>query len=252
MSKIVITRGLVIFLLSTWLVACNSSPQPRLGMVETPEGSGLMYGSTIENNLVTDAAFYSNTKIKIRTRNTSGDLAFDLDDLTKRLERAMISKGYEPTQGDDFGLLLDVNVMHSGHIQERLTYEYAFLGGVAGSLASARGKARDSQDLGALGGAALGAIIGDNITEDTYMIIANVTFGVVKNRTVSKRRVTFSRSTKIKNLDDPDEDEKEVISGFKRTYHTNLAVYAGGRNVKQREITEGVRSRVIRIVSDFL
>ncbi|WP_158498740.1 complement resistance protein TraT [Magnetospira sp. QH-2] len=228
------------------------SPEPRLGMIETPEGSGLMYGSTIEKSLVTDAAFYRNNKIKIRTRNTSGDLAFDLNDLANRLETAMITKGYEPTQGNDFGLILDVNVVHSGHIQHRHTYEYAFLGAAMGRLATVRGQARDASNLGAVGGAALGAIIGENIADDTYMIIANVTFGVVKKRTVSKRRVTFSRSTKIKNLDDPDEDERQILGGFKRTYGTHLAVYAGGRNVKQREITEGVRSRVIRIVSDFL
>ncbi len=79
-----------------------------------------------------------------------------------------------------------------------------------------------------------------------------MTFGVIKESKKSKKRITFSRSAKLKNIDDPDEEEKVVLSGFKKAYTTGVAVFAGGRNVPQAEIAGEVRQRIIRIVSDFI
>ena len=68
----------------------------------------------------------------------------------------------------------------------------------------------------------------------------------------SKKKITFSRSAKLKNIDDPDDEEKVVLSGFKKAYTTGVAVFAGGRNISQAEIAGEVRQRIIRIVSDFI
>lgn len=241
-----------IVIVSALLVALPGCAQtPRIGMV-ADSGTGLMYGSTIENNLVTDPSFYRNRKIKVRTRNTSGDRAFGLTEFTDSLNRAYADKGYEPTGEDDFGLILDINVMYSGHIQHNSATSFSFLGAASGQIYGARSKAAYGRDMGLISGATLGSIIGSHVTEDTYMIIARVTFGSIKKTKGSKRTVTFSRSKKLKNIDDPDEDERVYNRGFKKSYTTRLAVYAGGTNVTQSQIIEEVRKRMIRIVADYL
>lgn len=227
------------------------APQPRMGMVTDPE-TNLMYGSTIEKNLVTDASFYNNRKIKVKTRNTSGDVAFGLREFTDSINAAYGEKGYTPSSEDGFGLLVDVNVLHSGHIQRRSIRQYSFLGALAGSMYGERTMGPIDPALGAVSGAAIGSIIGRFVTEDTYMIVAHVTFGVVKKAKKTKKRVTLSRSKKLKNIDDPDEEEEVYARGFKKVYTTHLAVYAGGLNVAQDEIAAEVKNRVARIVGEFL
>ena len=226
-------------------------PLARGGMVKDPK-TGLMFGSVIENNLVTDASFYNNNKIKVRTRNTSGDLAFGLREFTDQLKDAYSQNGYEPTSKNDFGLLIDVNVMYSGQIQSNLAGEYALLGAAAGGIAGVRSQANAGTAIGVVAGATLGSILGSFVTDDTYIIVADVTFGVVKKYKKSKKTVTFSNSVKLKNLDDPDEDDRIINRGFKKTYQTQVSVYAGGRNVSQTEISGEVRKRIIRIVGDFI
>ena len=234
-----------------FLSACISQPPTRMGMVKDPE-TGLMFGSVIGNNLVTDASFYNNNKIKVRTRNTSGDLAFGLREFTDQLRSTYAGNGYEPTSSNDFGLLIDINVMYSGQIQSNLATEYSFLGAAAGGIAGYRSQANAGTAIGAVAGATLGNILGSYVTDDTYIIVADVTFGVIKKLKKSRKTVTFSNSVKLKNVDDLDEDEQTMNRGFKKTYRTQVSVYAGGRNVSQAEISRQVRQRIIRIVGDFI
>lgn len=232
------------------LAACVPQ-QSRLGMVTDP-GTGLMYGSTIEHNLVADPSFYNNRKLKIRARNTSGDIAFDLSSFTRTLANQYATKGFTPTDADDFGLLLDVNVLYSGHIQSNYAVQFGFLGATAGGAYGERGGRTMGPLVGTVAGATVGALAGAYVSEDTYMIVADITFGVIKKARTSQKRVSFSRSEKIKNVDDPDEEEQVYNRGFKKSYSTQLAVYAGGRNVAQAEIAEGVRQRIARVLGDFL
>lgn len=232
------------------LAACVPQ-QSRLGMVADAE-TGLMYGSTIENNLVADPTFYNNRKLKIRTRNTSGDIAFDLTKFARTLADQYAAKGFTPTSAEDFGLLLDVNVLYSGHIQSNYATQFGFLGAAAGGAYGERGGRTMGPLVGTVAGATVGALAGAYVSEDTYMIVANITFGVIKKAKTSQKRVSFSRSEKIKNIDDPDEEEEVYNRGFKKSYSTQLAVYAGGRNVAQAEIAEGVRQRIARVLGDFL
>jgi len=39
------------------------------------------------------------------------------------------SQGLHPTEGDDFGVKFDVNVLYSGHARKNMSSEFAFLGG---------------------------------------------------------------------------------------------------------------------------
>lgn len=244
-------RATLIILSGLMISACSVMPnQPRLGMV-VDQKTGLMFGSAIENNLVTDSTFYSNRTLKVRTRNTSGDDSFGLNGFKGDLRAAYSDKGYEPiSDGEPFGLLMDINVMYSGQIQTNQATQFSLVGALLGSTYS--GNTDRGKIIAVTSGAALGHIVGQFATEDTYMIVANVTFGVVKPRKISKKRVTFSRSKKLANIDDPTVDEKVYVRGFKRTFTTQFTVFAGGRNISQSDIVEQVRKRAVRIAADFI
>jgi hypothetical protein len=213
-----------------------------------------MYGSIIEKNIVTDPSFFANRKIKVRIRNTSGDMAFDLHGFKNQIRRALAASGYEPTNGDDFGLLIDINVMYSGQIQSNLSREFTFLGAAAGGLAGAaktNGGAIGTT-AGVLAGATLGNIIGSFVTNDTYIVVSRVTFGEIKEAKRSKKYITFSRSPKLRYEDDDKEEKGRKNRGFRNAFTTGLSVFAGGRNTAQSEIAEQVRARIARIVGNFI
>ena len=228
-----------------------ANPPARGGMVKDPV-TGLQFGSAVERNIVTDASFFTNKKIKVRTRNTSGDTAFNLRQFTNQLSSTYASNGYEPTNQGDFGLLIDVNVMYSGQVQRSLANEFGFLGAAGGGLAGYKiGGDGVGAGAGVLVGAALGSILGSYVTDDTYIIVLEVTFGVIKEIRGSKKTITFSRSPKY-NYEKEDEEINRNKRGFKKTYKSKIAVFAGGRNVPQSRIAGDVRQRIIRIVGDII
>ncbi len=234
------------------LGACAPSHQQRLGLVTDPD-SGLAYGSVVDGTLVTDPAFYDNRRIKIRIRNTSGDAAFDLHGFRSRLVEAYRAKGYEPTDGDDFGLLLDVNVAYSGLIQDDLRREFAFLGAAWGGGVGAVKGAESGRPhgtpagaaMGTVTGAAIGAVIGSFVRENTYVVVSRATFGVRRKKAKTGRVVTFSRSLKV------ERDPQRLVDGLRKAFDIDVAVYGGARtNVQQAEVSDEVRHRLVRIVSD--
>jgi len=249
-SNLSLTAGAIVLgLIAAGMSACTYPSSTRMGMV-TDEETGLMFGSAIEKNLITDASFYSNRKIKVRTRNTSGDEVFNLERFTGDLNTAYTAKGYEPTGQDDFGLMMDINVMYSGQVQTNRASSYRLIGALMG--ATYGGETDRGLLTGTVTGAALGNVAGHFDTQDTYMIVAQVTFGVLKPYKETRKRITFSRSNKLKTIDNPNEDEKIINRGFKKTVSTQIAIYAGGRNLGQSEIAEEVRKRAVRIVADFI
>jgi hypothetical protein len=248
----ILLRISIIAIFGIGLSGCLNPPT-RMGMVKNPS-TGLMYGSIIEKNIVTDPSFYDNKKIKVRIRNTSGDVAFDLHGFKNQIRAILAASGYEPTDDDDFGLLIDINVMYSGQIQSSLTREFAFLGAASGGLAGAA-KSRGGgigTAVGVLAGATLGSIIGSFVTDDTYIVVSRVTFGEIKEKKRSKKYITFSRSPKLRSEYDNREEQIRKTRGFKKAFTTSLSVFAGGRNTVQSDIAEQVRARIARIVGNFI
>ncbi len=244
------SRGLLTTtIIALSLSACISAPPTRLGMVKNPD-TGLMIGSNVEKTIITDASFHKNNKIKVRIRNTSGDTAFDLNAFRSTLENAYARAGYEPTSEGDFGILVDVNVRYSGHIQTNLEASYGFLGAAAGGITGYRSGTSAGTAIGTVAGATLGSILGSFTTDDTYIIITNVTYASIKDSRSKKpaKTVTFSRSTSLYN----EEEENESTRSLKKTITTGVAVYAGGRNTEQSDIAKQVRERIARIVSDII
>lgn len=234
-------------LLATATLAAGCAQPSRYGMVEDPE-TGLMWGSAVERNLVIDAAQLENRTIKLNLRNVSGDSSYDLTLFRKRLLDALIAKGYTPTDGNDFGVKFDVNVLYSGHIQNNLAGEFTFLGAAAGGVAGYRGtnESRNSA-AGMLAGATLGAIVGSYARDDTYITVAEVTVAVADQyRGTTKKTVTFSASPPLQEV------RPSSIKPFEAMLQTKVAVYAGGRNTAQRQVSGGVRERLARIVADAI
>ena len=237
-----------------YIPACGSigSPLSRLGMVKNPK-TGLQIGSVVDGTTITDSSLFKNRKLKVRIRNTSGDLNFDLKSFSSRLDGAYAAAGYEPTKGDDFGLLINVNVRYSGQIQQNLSNEYGFLGAAAGGIAGYRSKATAGTIIGAAGGATLGSIIGSFITDDTYIIIADISFVIIKGQKKREgKTITFSRSITGPIEDEDEKEERKKSRKIKRSITRNVAVFAGGRNVNQSEIAGEVRQRLVRIISDII
>ncbi len=240
-------RTAAITLFAAVLVLAACAPQQRMGMVVDPE-TGLQWGSVIEKNIVVDASQFENPRIKINIRNTSGDPNFDLHQFRSKLEQAYAAKGYEPTRSADFGILIDINVMYSGQVSRNMAAEFGFLGAAGGAVAGAAiGRDTIGGVAGALAGVTLGTILGSYVTEDTYIVVAHVSLGVVDlERGERETTIVFSASKKEKRR------ERAGFKPFRKRLKTGIAAYAGGRNVSQRRIAEGVRQRFFRILTDVI
>lgn len=238
-------RATVILALGTALLLGGCASKTRLGMVKDPQ-TGLQYGSAVENNVVIDVAQFRNRKIKVNTRNTSGDAALDMRTFAARLRESYAGKGYQPTEADDFGIRVDLNVLRSSQIRSNYAAEYGFLGAAAGGIAGYRSDARAGTAIGAVSGATLGAILGSFDTEDTYIVVAEVAIAIVDTRSgVTERSITFSRSPRL-------EEREADVRPFREVGRTRIAVFAGGRNAGQAAIAEEVRQRLARIVGDII
>ncbi|MCG8512307.1 MAG: hypothetical protein MI741_24065 [Rhodospirillales bacterium] len=123
---------------------------------------------------------------------------------------------------------------------------------------AAAAKKRDDQVAtvaGALAGATFGNIVGSYVTDDTYIVIARVTFATVRESgKKASKTLTFSRG--FKPYEDEEErkrkEERRTARGIKKAHHLDVAVFAGGRNTPQKKIAEEVRQRLVRIVGDII
>jgi len=234
------------------LASCIGAPPSRLGMVKDPD-TGLQFGSVVERSIVTDPAFMNNRRLKLRLRNTSGDPAFDLRGFSEQIKQSFAAAGYQPVEDDNFGILVDVNVNYSGQIQRNLSTEYAFLGAAAGGVAGYRSQANAGTAMGVVGGATLGSIIGSFVTDDTYIIVSQVTIGFVRQPLGRDgRTVIFGRSGQGHPDDEEEREERRRQTQLRNSTSTGVSVYAGGRNVRQSEIAGEVRQRIARIIGDII
>ncbi len=239
-NRLVLLTSLLLLML---LLGC--AVPNRFGMISDPE-TGLQYGAVLERSFFIDSSQFENNTIKISARNASGDLNYNIRGFIKSLEKAFLEKGYSINNQGNFGIKYDVIIEYSGHIQSNMSEQYAFLGGAAGGIAGYRSEAKAGEAIGVLTGATIGTIIGSYVTDDTFIIIARVTIGVIDDVKKHKKTVTFSSSPKLQ------EEEQSGVTAFEKIMTTRVAVFAGGRNVQQAEIVQGVKSRLLSIISDII
>lgn len=237
----------VLFLLSAFLLASCAEPT-RYGMVRDNQ-SGIQIGSAIEHSFFTDAGQFKNRYIKVTTRNVSGDAAYRLRGLEGQLEQAFKEKGFLPVKDENFGIKLDVNVLYSGHVQQNMAQQFGFLGGAAGGITGYRSDSRASTATGILAGATIGSIIGSYITDDTYIVVAEVSIGVTDaaDSSIDKKVIRFDSSPQLQ-----EEKSRSNFKAFRQSTSTRIAVYAGGRNMSQDQVSEQVKLRLIDIVKDVI
>ena len=237
---------IAIGLLTCAIAVSSCAPRQRLGMVTDP-ATGLQYGSTVSRNILVDASQFVNRKIKIRIRNTSGDPAFNLHQFRASLERAYAEKGYEPSQQDGFGILLDVNVIYSGQASRNKAQELGLLGASAGGIVGTAKGGGIGAAAGIVTGATLGTVIGSYVTEDTYIVIARVNLAIMKLEPKDDgTTIVFSSSQKKEHR------KRKAVRAFQQRLRNQIAVYAGGENTPQATIAGNVRQRFIRILSDII
>ncbi|MBL6996533.1 complement resistance protein TraT [Desulfobacula sp.] len=229
------------------LIVFTGCAQPtRLGMIKDP-ATGIQYGSVIEKSFFIDASQFENNSMKLSARNVSGDYNYNIRDLVRHLRTSFSEKGYSFGDSEEFGIKFDVIVEYSGHIQKNMAAQYGFLGGLTGGVVGYRSEARAGEAIGVLAGATLGAIAGSYVTEDTYIIIAKVSIGVINRLKSQKKTVTFSTSPELQN-------EKEVlgVNYFRDVKSTKIAVFAGGQNVNQSDVVQAVKNRLYSIIADII
>ena len=235
------------------LAACVSTQKNKYRMVKD-EKTGFSYGATQSGEFIADPALFRNAKLKLRIRNTTGDPALDMQSFRQQLEDAYSSVGYEITNGDGFGILLDINVRYFGQATDMLPAEYTFLGAAMGGVAGAstgiqRGRTADTVTgamAGTVVGAALTEILRNYATEETFIIISSVTMATVMPEVVEdEQTISFVTGKRIRK-------KKTNFKGFRSRETVDLAVYAGGRMAGKSDIIHEVRNRHLRILKDII
>ena len=235
------------------LAACNSAQPNKYHLVED-ETTGFSYGAAKSGEFIADPAMFRNSKLKLRIRNTTGDTSLDLYEFREQLEEAYSAVGYEITDGKDFGILLDINVLYFGQVTEMLPREYTFLASGAGSLGGAIIGSQNGGAQGAMIGMAAGSLVGATIgeilrsyaTDETFSIVSSVTLAtVVPEHVDDETTISFVTGKKIR-------EKKTNFKGFRSRDSLMLGVYAGGRSAEKSDVIEEVRTRYLRILKDII
>lgn len=237
-----IRRFLSAAVLATLLAAC--APTSRGGMI-VDRNSGLQFGSVMEKNFVVDASQFRNNKVKIRIRNTSGDVDFGIKEFRRQIAASLEAAGYEIVSSNDFGILFDVNVRYAGQATSNLSKEFAVLGALGGGVGVGSGLKGTTGAI--LSGATLGAIVGSYVREETFTIVSDVSLGFIDRQTAgSEKKISFGgRAPKKKK-------RTRNFHGFHKRVTSQIAVYAGGRNISSKDIAQQVKQRLARILGDAI
>ncbi|AMK11909.1 complement resistance protein TraT [Pseudodesulfovibrio indicus] len=249
-----ILKKIILLMCVVMLLASCVERQQNSRRLVKDEATGYSYGATKSGEFVTDPAMFRNSKLKLRIRNTTGDPDLDIYNFRNQLEAAYGAVGYEITQGDDFGILLDVNIRYFGQATDMLPAEYTFLGAAAGGVAGSTPGIQGGRPADAITGAAAGTVIGAALseilrnyaTQETFIIISSVTMGTVMPEHVEdESTISFVTGKKVR-------EKKTNFKGFRSRETVELAVYAGGFRADKSDIIDEVRSRHLRILKDII
>ncbi|AVM73237.1 complement resistance protein TraT [Magnetospirillum gryphiswaldense] len=208
-----------------------------------------MYGMRSDGTVFTDPALHPNRRLKVSLRNMSGDPVWDLEDTREQLYQGYTAKGYERSDGNDFGLKIDLNVIRSQQYDRDMMAQYGFLGAATGPVAGAVGGALigGTPSAAAVGagagmatGVSLGTLAGYFTVDNIYVVITEAIFAIRRNATKPRRVVTFDGSPRV------EEWEGSGTGSFSQVHRVTIANYGGGRNITQQEIAEDIRKRQMR------
>lgn len=246
---------ILMLLCSLVLASCFASQQQKNPyLLVEDKKTGYSYGAMKSGEFIADPAMFRNSKLKLRIRNTTGDPSLDIYDFRKQLTESYGAVGYEVTDEDDFGILLDINVRYFGQATEMLPSEFTFLGSATGGLVGGMVGAKSGNPQDAMTGVAGGIIVGSALSEiirnyatnETFIIISSITLGTVMPEHVEdEKTISFVTGRKIR-------EKKTNFKGFRSKSSVGLAVYAGGRMAGKGDIIDEVRDRHLRILKDII
>ncbi len=207
-----------------------------------------MYGMRADSAVFTDAALFPNRRLKLSVRNLSGDPVWDLDGTRDQVMAGYLDKGFERSDGVDFGIKVDLNVVRSQQYDVDLLAQFAFFGATAGGVAGGgvgaatggTGSILPGVAVGMAAGSTLGALASYFTADHIYVVVTEATFAIRRNSTKAKRVVTFDGSPRI------EEWEESGYGSFHKVHRVMIANYGGGRSVSQSDIADDIRRRQIR------
>ncbi len=247
MKKICMIKITLLVIILSLLCISGCRSKQRMGMVRDQK-TGLLYGSLMHGNMLLDPSQFDNPTIKLTIRNTSGDPAVNLKALQSTLERAYREKGYKLTKRGKYSIHLDINLRYSGQISYDVAEEVSLISGMGGGYLGGRmGQNADSAVMGAASGATIGAIVGQYATQDTYIMIADVTIGLVDKHAKRRKYIIEFGDTQIIR-----DSEDTGYTAYRVREKAEVAVYAGGDVTSQSKIVRGVTTRFKRILQDVI
>lgn len=244
-KKLIILACIVAILGLSLMAGCRS--KQRMGMVRD-EQTGLLYGSMTSGSFVIDPSQFDSPTLKVTIRNTSGDPAVNLKALRSTLEASYRDRGYKIVRNGKYSVHLDINLRYSGQISKDVADEVGLIGLGGGAYAGARiGKSADAVVAGGASGAAIGTIMGQYMTQDTYILLADTVLALVDKNAKKRTMIIEFGDTQIER-----EGEDTGFTSYRVREKTQVAVYAGGDNTPQSEIVRGVTLRFKRILRDII
>ncbi|MBR9970190.1 complement resistance protein TraT [Magnetospirillum sulfuroxidans] len=236
--------------LATGMAALLGACQRRnVGDMVVDSKTDRMYGMRSDGSIFTDPMLYPNRRLKLSLRNMSGDPVWDLEATRDQLYQGYVDKGYERSDGTDFGLKIDLNIIRSQQYERDMMAQFSFLGAAAGGIAGAgigaamdksAGSAATGAGFGLAAGASLGTLAGYFTVDNIYVVVTEAVFAIRRNSTKPRRVVTFDGSPRI------EEWEEGSRGSFSDVHRVTLSNYGGGRNVTQAEMASDIRARQIR------
>lgn len=215
--------------------------------------SNFMIGSSISKNIFVDSSQFSNRNIKLRLRNSSGDLSIDPGQIRASIEKGLLSAGYNISD-NNFGILLDVNIYFVNSVsaakQSQPIDLSILLGGVVGyEIARSSGVITPGSGaiLGGIAGATLHEILKSNNDFDSYIVLSEVNIGVAKQKNIKKDNFTIGG-----NRFDLDDDVDGTFDAFDRRETLKVAVYAGDSSVNRNKVMIQIQNRLVNILSNLL
>jgi hypothetical protein len=234
-----------LFLASGMVAALSACRRQNMGDMVVDGKTNRMYGMRSDKSLFVDPTMYPNRRLKLTLRNMSGDAAWDLDATRDKIYQGYMDKGYERSDGSDFGVKVDLNVVRSQQFDNDLMAQYGFLGGTIGAIGGGiaggmSGNPKLGSAAGLAAGVTLGTLAGFFTTDSIYVVITEATFAVRRNASKPRRVVTFDGSPRI------EEWEESGYGSYHSVDRVFISNYGGGRNVSQLEIADDIRDRQIR------
>ena len=207
-------------------------------------------GSVVSDSFFADASQFKNNLVKLRLRDTSGDDLFSVFRLQEKVTKGLKLAGYNITQNDDFGILIDVNVrrISRANIYKPNTGTGLLLGGVVGAEAARNTgsgiSAVSGMVVGAVAGNTLEAVLKKSGAQQTLILNADVNIGINELNSSDSNEIIIGQS-KFKQTQD-----RSAYKAFSMTDGLEVVVYGGGANTQQ--VMSAIEDRLARILSGIL